>query len=196
MNQPLAWSAGFEVDCQKAPIEKVHTKNEVDKSYGDERHDLLILIVRNPKESLIRHNGSKITFNFLTEQGSMTNPGMPKVYFENLMVYDSWNPNNRLLVYYEDLITKPKETLTQILLFLDESTEHLDYFMQKYTRTKKSNCNYINAIRENPKQREMIFCFILKRLMPNNAEKSMDGLSNCILNYGTSILKSDMRRKI
>lgn len=139
MNQPLAWSADFDIDCDKPPIEKAHSRGEIEKCIGNYDQDLLVVIVRNPKEALIRHKGNKITFNYLLEEGSGIDIGMPHVYFENLMAYESWNPKNRLLIYYEDLVASPRETLTQVLLFLNESVENIDYFMQKYDEHKKKS---------------------------------------------------------
>lgn len=132
-NCPIGWLAGFEVDCSKPPIEKVHCKKEIDRSKHDPDNDLLIVIVRNPKEALSRQLGQEITLPLLKKRGGGYDA---KTYFDNLATYDSWKSENRILIYYEDLLTKPKETLACLLLFLNESLEYLDCFMNEYEAHK------------------------------------------------------------
>lgn len=118
-NQPLGWLAGFEVDCTKPPIEKTHVLKVHDKNV-----DQLILLVRNPKEAIKR--ASKIhdlTEHFIKKEA---------LYFENIAIYDSWHPEKRLLIYYEDFITNPAETLQKVLAFLNEPPIRLAEFLDNY----------------------------------------------------------------
>lgn len=136
-NHPIAWSAGFEIDPTLAPIEKVHTQKEIQKAKGDYQHDKLILIVRNPKEALSRHGGKEITLEVLQGDGSKGNAD-PRIYFENISVYASWNPTQRLMIFYEDLMAKPIETMIIVLLFLEGSFDKIDLFMRDYQWHKKN----------------------------------------------------------
>lgn len=136
-NYPIGWLAGFEINPNLAPIEKVHTQKELEKNNGDRRKDKLILIVRNPKEALSRHGGTEITLGVLQGDGSKGNSD-PRIYFNNIAVYDSWNSQKRLLIFYEDLVAKPIQTLATILIFLDSSFDKIDSFMSKYMLHKKA----------------------------------------------------------
>ena len=132
-NSPLGWAAGFEVDCTKPPIEKVHNKQEMEQQQYDCQNDLLILIVRNPKEALSRQEKKQLTFDLLSKNaGASSLRYAPDTYFADIALYDSWKPENRLLIYYEDLLAKPTQTLKKILLFLYEPIDRLDNFINEY----------------------------------------------------------------
>lgn len=135
MNRPLAWLAGFDIDISKAPIEKIHSKKELGKTKGNSQTDYLILIVRNPKEALSRHGG-QITLPVLLGQESKGNAD-PRIYFNNIALYNSWNPARRLLIYYEDMIVYPRETFQKILAFLNEPFDKLDEFMAHFEEHKQ-----------------------------------------------------------
>ncbi|MDX8430981.1 MAG: sulfotransferase domain-containing protein [Candidatus Algichlamydia australiensis] len=100
-------TAGIEHDPTLPPYRHTHFHSQVEKSDDT----LLILQVRNYKECMIRHHRSV--------KKALQNISEKKNYFENLKLYDSWDPERRLLVYYEDLILHPKQTLTKVLKFLD-----------------------------------------------------------------------------
>ena len=71
--------------------------------------------------------------------GKIRRPDYPcETYFENVGIYDAWDPQKRLLVYYEDLLSSPREELTRILNFLSEPLADLDHFMQEYEKHKKT----------------------------------------------------------
>ena len=58
-----------------------------------------------------------------------------------------WPEDNRVLIYYEDLIRNPKETLEKILLFLREDLDCLDLFIKNYDKHSKNTIQfYINTI--------------------------------------------------
>lgn len=136
-NHPIAWSAGFEINPMLPPIEKVHTQKEIEKGKGDWETDKLILIVRNPKEALSRHGGMEITLGVLQGDSSKGNSD-PRIYFNNIAVYDSWNPEKRLLIFYEDLIEKPIQTMVTVLIFLESSLDKIDSFITNYKWHKKN----------------------------------------------------------
>lgn len=137
VNQPLGWSAGFELDFNKPPIQKIHILHNV-PGYNNET-DKLILIVRNPKEAIKRHE-SRLDYAMLKDS---------HLYFTNITVYDSWNPENRILIFYEDLLTNPEKTLQKLGDFLNEPMPTLDEFMQNY---KKHQQTAISLYRESVTQ--------------------------------------------
>lgn len=136
-NHPIAWSAGFEINPMLPPIEKVHRQMEIKKANGDWMHDKLILIVRNPKEALSRHGDKEITLAVLQGDGSKGNSD-PRIYFDNIAVYDAWNSEKRLLIFYEDLIGKPIQTIVRILVFLESPLDKIDLFIKDYKWHQKN----------------------------------------------------------
>ncbi len=118
----------------------IHVRHEVNQFFRDSfafeppkrNVDQFVLIVRNPVESAIRSymHGRGLSYEELLckfqKQGY-------RVLVNNLNFYDRWPSERRLLVYYEDLMEFPLETITRIVTFLGESTdlvadfiEHLD----------------------------------------------------------------------
>lgn len=139
MQQPLGWSAGFELDMQKGPIEKVHARHEImprNAATAVDMHvDKLIFIVRNPKETIARFEHA--TFEQLLASNIAGKGYRAKLYFDNFTVFLDWPENNRLLVYYEDLMQHPRKTLEKILLFLGEPFVHMDEFIKDYAKHQK-----------------------------------------------------------
>lgn len=137
-NLPIGLSAGFFVDESKDFIWKVHNSDEMNffKEYDSEK-EFLIFIVRNPKEVLIRDAG-----DLLLQKGLEQIMHIPlrsgyyfSSYFANLDIYDQWNPANKILIYYEDLILQPEKVLSEILLFLNnESDDKLNSFLKDIER--------------------------------------------------------------
>lgn len=132
MNQPLAWRAGFELDLDSPPIEKVHNKLEMERGGElDPDQEHLILIVRNPKEAITRHE--KHTPNLEIFQGVSSDQWYKAPqYFENIRLYGQWNPSKRILIFYEDLLVNPRQTLENLLTFLQVPFTYIDEFFSKY----------------------------------------------------------------
>lgn len=78
----------------------------------------LILIARDPKECIVRHT-SALNTRDLDE------------YMELIKLYDQWS-GNKLLIYYEDLLQNPSETILSIVSFMDLNQESYRNFMSKY----------------------------------------------------------------
>lgn len=75
------------------PSENIHTNN-------------LILIVRNPKEVLLRHNNYKLNISDY------------EIYFKNIDFYNN-HKGKKLLLYYEDIITNKSDFINALYNFLD-----------------------------------------------------------------------------
>ena len=136
-DQPLAWSLGFEIDMNKPPIEKVHIRKQL-TSNNTHPDNKLILIIRNPKESITRNEHNLITLEILQGKESVSLYNRGSTYFDAITIYDEWDVDKRLLVYYEDLLTHPRETLTDILTFLGEPLSELRIFIKKLKKHKKT----------------------------------------------------------
>ncbi len=135
IDQPLAWSCGFDdLDWSKPPIEKAHLRRELNGSNSAPGNKLIVLI-RNPKEALMRTQHKLITMDILLgkEKGYVKGSD----YFDAISVYDSWDADKRLLVYYENLLTNPGPEIARILNFLNEPLTALDDFMRDYQKHKK-----------------------------------------------------------
>ncbi len=135
---PLGYTFDLAIDANKPCIWKVHCQAQM-KAAGkfNSQKEILILIIRNFKEALIRQLGKSAIEQILT--GKMTNRDYPpSVYFDNLKLYDQWNPNNRFLVYYEDLIANPKDCFEKIVSFLGEDPIYIDQFLAMYDVHKKN----------------------------------------------------------
>lgn len=171
MNQPLGWCADFPVDCNKPPIEKVHTKREMQRAEYDPENDLLIVIVRNPKEAIARHLNKDITFKTFKGGRGKLSLGSPYTYFENLMVYNSWKPENRILIYYEDLITDPDDVLTALLLFLNEPLDNLYIFMQNFAEHKKNAISIYQKSEKESKTKGDDLLFHSKKMSPDHRKE-------------------------
>lgn len=134
VNFPLGWSADFPIDITKSPIEKVHILKELQRTQANDKTDALILIVRNPKEALIRVAGKMVLMQAVMED---TCPKNLEIYFDALTIFDSWRSQKKLLVYYEDLLQNSQAVLESIVAFLNETTERLPEFLANYQVHKK-----------------------------------------------------------
>lgn len=136
---PLAWEVGFEIDEHKAPIEKLHEYKESllchnnESIYLNRTTDTLIFILRNPKECIARSEYTSLSALLDNLWG---NCYKHSIYFENLALFDTWPAERKYLIYYEDLISHPRETLADLLTFLDEPDMRLDQFMHEYDAHK------------------------------------------------------------
>jgi len=129
-DQPLACIAGsdFEINPLLPPIEKVHERNEIK---ADMKYDILIVIVRNPKEALARQGHKLITCSFLSGVGCQGHVD-PRIYFDILQLYSEWDPQRRIMVFYEDMVAYPRKTIDTVISFLGNSCEKVDEFMKNY----------------------------------------------------------------
>lgn len=110
------------IDGDEIILEKSHKffKNDEDL------FNKLVLVVRDYKEAIPRHQ-------------PQLNQGSIDAYISPLISYDNFS-GDKLVIYYEDLITKPKHTLKSLLTFLNEYDETLlDNFIQNYDKHKKNS---------------------------------------------------------
>ncbi len=99
------------------------------KKEGD-KNDLLIVVVRNYRECLMRHLGSvaaivddlkmQATYNWLDANRVAALVLCSSQYINNVRCYDSWDPSKRYLIFYEDLINNPMSVLLDVVYFLGE----------------------------------------------------------------------------
>lgn len=149
MHGPIGWLAGFPIDIKKAPIHRAHNRYQT-TLYTQTRKailpnsavDKLILILRNPHETIERNNE---WHNLIKKNAPHAH--ITRSYFDNIEFFETWPAEKRLLIHYEDLITAPREILTCILNFMDEPLTRLEQFMQEYQdHKKKSVALYVDSI--------------------------------------------------
>jgi hypothetical protein len=120
-------------DRNDAVLFKAHSINE--KQFNNSfKKDRLILLIRNPIEVLTRGNMNRYK-----------NPLTVRVdrFTHGLKVYDAWK-SDKLLIYYEDVITKPKKSLKTILTFLEIDDKLLNGFMRDFKEHKRKGIEYYN----------------------------------------------------
>lgn len=99
----------------------------------------LILIVRNPKEAIIRHK------NKFTDDDLKWFMGLIKSFHNH--------KGNKILIYYEDLLTHPKSNIENILKFLNILDEKkLNIFMDNYEELFNESIN----VYDNTGKKEII----------------------------------------
>lgn len=88
----------------------------------------LIFITRNPKELIYR--------KFFLQTPVSENPDIEFIadyldeYLESFKIYDTWFPDNRMVVYYEDFILQDDQILLQLLQFINEPPVYIDDFLE------------------------------------------------------------------
>ena len=100
-----------------------------------EPNEELLFILRNPKEAIIRH-----TLDFHTKP-KFPDPKTMNWYMSLINFYDN-HKGKKLIIYYEDLIENPKETIKDILIFLQIYDEKkLLSFIDNYDKLSNESIN-------------------------------------------------------
>ena len=111
---------------------------------SDDTAKFLILIVRNYKEVIVRqnieHQDDDFRFDLVTQPVSKCGFG----YMEVLQEFDYWR-GERLIIYYEDLITKFSDTITKVVDTIGIPINNSEDLIVRYDYHKKrSLSNYDN----------------------------------------------------
>jgi len=115
----------------KIAVEEIRVRKEktIEKTHGqhkewwrtiNQQDDVLIYIIRDFKECVIRHTESaeiEILKSVLCNTSPLVSKTEKLDYLANLNLYDKWE-GKKHLIYYEDLITKPEEAIEEFLEFL------------------------------------------------------------------------------
>lgn len=146
-NGPLGYIFDvLQTEMSRDPIWKVHNKDDILrlKTYSPDK-EKLIFIVRNPKEVLIRNfpvlfnNDKGNFFSILHIQNEFSE------YFENIRIYDEWPSENKILIYYEDLISDIESTLKKLCDFFNVDRSIVNSFMEQYNYHVKNELNLYNT---------------------------------------------------
>lgn len=136
--------AGVQRDPTLQPFRHTHNFQGLQRQASPNK-DLLILLLRNYKECMIRQCGSiDAVLKTLPKES---------VYFKNLQLFDEWAPERRLLVYYEDFMRYPEETLARAMefvaspnknrlkMFIKELPQHREKVFQYYRSKRRGGTN-------------------------------------------------------
>ncbi len=108
----------------------------------------IILLLRNYRECMARN----LFYNVPVILDRIKGKASPKIteldcgdaYFDNLYYYHDFD-GEKLLVYYEDMIAYPQETLRKLIDFLGDDGVYFDDFFRNYeTHFKESISKYRN----------------------------------------------------
>lgn len=105
--------------------------------------DYLILILRNYKESMLRHfdDNADQVLDHLRDDSSCVNQLR---FFQHLRHFDNWPKERRLLIYYEDLMTKPKEEFSIFINFLGIPDTRLNSFINNLQQHQQNVIDLYN----------------------------------------------------
>jgi hypothetical protein len=119
-------------DTRKGCVWKIHSAGELERSHGPIlATDSLILLLRNYKENWNRQDACQATTVRNPRRGRGGWSRLFISYFTSLRLYHDWNPQRRMLVYYEDLIREARSQFHRILDFLDEPLDRMEEFMSE-----------------------------------------------------------------
>lgn len=125
----------LDINTEKSPIFRTHGKHIEELVFLDrldQDKNKLIMILRNPKECIVRYckySEEKFLSSTLNNKGGFS------LFISNLQAFDSWKNNEtKLLIFYEDLIKNPRAFATTILEFLGESQHLLEDVILDYQR--------------------------------------------------------------
>ena len=124
---PKTFFGAVLIDQQKDAILHSHYPYRHLSSHTHQGHKLL-MIIRNHKEYLIRRaKENKPTCQQVLDR--LLNPHLINTYMNYLTFYEDWEDDKRLLIYYEDLMSDFRSTITKVIEFLGEEPNHrLDAF--------------------------------------------------------------------
>ncbi|MEM9219267.1 MAG: sulfotransferase domain-containing protein [Cyanobacteria bacterium P01_F01_bin.150] len=116
------------------------------------RYPVLVLLLRNYKECLIRQNPEEWenSANVIDFLESTTSLQPPFWYIENIKAFDQFS-DNKFLIYYEDMISNPIQTFGQFIDFLgiSYSDEKLKEFESNLAFHRKASVGLYETNQES-----------------------------------------------
>lgn len=129
------------IDDDNERFQKVHWLFEEEKDHSRG----LVVIVRNYKEAIIRHNKDHedCDQDFKFYKSLSLEASYPNIsYLHPIHTYDNW-PNDKFLIYYEDLVEKPEDTIRFIGNMMDLDVES---FLVSYERHKRQSIELYSTL--------------------------------------------------
>lgn len=146
MTSPFSNPFELEFDSSQPPL-LIRTHKADDVANLSTKGDKLILILRNPIEVLIAEKKMN------NERVRKINQRDLNHFLAYLEYFESWSPENRLLLYYEDLVKNPRSVFDAALTFLGRDKQHLDVFIENIDHYRQvSKKKYSAHFPHNPAQ--------------------------------------------
>lgn len=126
-DKPIGEVYPIGVDLRKEPI--LHSKREIEASdigIGNKA----IFLVRNYRDVFVRKSFSKDEIDNSFYQRTYLDEGYDK-YMSVLRAYEDWD-GEKMLVYYEDLVGEPDDSIIEIFKFLDFSDDLAKSIIDNY----------------------------------------------------------------
>ena len=112
----------------------------------DNREAGLVLILRNYKESVVRHLQLAPDWSGSLDIQDKRAAEMLQNYWELVHTFDQWH-ENRYLIYYEDLVESPQISTKALMAFMNISVDdaQLKDFFSKYSWHKQNSLSALVA---------------------------------------------------
>lgn len=148
-NKELRFTNYRETDSREIPLThmiKLHDPQVLAAQSSPSLNDLLIVIVRNYFEAFksgyeVCHK-TTATFDAVYRNLIKTKDSQ---YFQILRLYDTWDPDKRFLVYYEDLISDFYGEMKKLTAFLNIPPANLEAFMENYENERQISLESYHA---------------------------------------------------
>jgi len=132
------------VDEKKKPFFRTHCEKNMGKALPRigtfSKQNKLIFLTRNYKEIFARHMGTRRQPHF--EVAKIKLRFILDDYLKKIVFYDQWDEANRLFLYYEDLITKPEETIRIVAQFVGASQERVQMYFDNYDLNRQKSFKF------------------------------------------------------
>ncbi len=106
-----------------------------------EKYGKAILVIRNYKECLVRHHGAEYVNSFESIADFLQSDDRfqkPEWYIKNIAAFDDFK-GEKMVLYYEDLLTDTIEQVTKIAEFLDLDKSRLTTLISNIPEHKKKS---------------------------------------------------------
>ncbi len=137
---PKSGNLGDNSICEKIPNMGVDTSKPsiIYKTHNipgfNENYDKMIVIVRDYKEVISRHNKAKPKELTLRKRFPRDTRGMENEDTDYIKIIEQYDvlKEDKILIYYEDLMLHPRKVLAEVLDLLDVDYRYLDEFIKNY----------------------------------------------------------------
>jgi hypothetical protein len=130
--------------------EPVLIKRHGFESIMNEKSDKIVVLIRNYQEVIIRHS-EKIDFDSFTS--NLIGKNNEVDYYSIVNQYDKWN-GEKIIIYYEDLITNLEGTLKKVMSFIsnEDFSQRISYIINNLEHHKKESIRIYSIHSESKTQ--------------------------------------------
>ena len=157
-DSPLGLSfSALPTDITLRPIWKIHMCPDITEAlFYDPATTKLIILVRNYKELVFRYQRYKKISMFNTDGtinevnvqmafDHFTDKNAKDMYFANIELYDIIPKENRLLIYYEDLMEQSERVIYDVARFFNVAYQQADAMIVHLPDCRKNILSFYNV---------------------------------------------------